>query len=311
MKYGEIVKAVNDVLAQYTMPLTLRQIYYRLVAKLLIPNTVTAYKTLSKLMVKARERGKIDSTRIEDRSRQSLGPLVPLLLLPLARRTLYIQGDWGYDNPDVFLNERIEVLRECWKFYTKSLWETQPKEVLILLEKDALSRLFLDVATKFRVWVYPTRGYASYTYVQNIADRMSEVKENIVLYFGDYDPSGRDIERDLNERLGAYGGQNFKIIRVALTQEQIFMHNLPPRPEDAATIEKLKNDPRTARYGMEYACELDALEPSTLQDLIHRSINALIDADAWTETLEQIQNEQQQLADKLSKLKIEWESGKT
>ena len=60
MRYGEIVKAVNEILAQYNAPLTLRQVYYRLVAKALIPNTVTSYKTLSRLLVKARERGEVD-----------------------------------------------------------------------------------------------------------------------------------------------------------------------------------------------------------------------------------------------------------
>jgi len=292
VKYQEIVKAVNDVLAQYDMPLTLRQIYYRLVAKLLIPNTVTAYKTLSKLMVKARERGEVDDTRIEDRSRQVLGI-----------------GDFGYDDLDSFLSEQIESLKGSWRYWTRRLWPAQPHYLLIALEKDALSRIFTDVADGFHVNVFPTKGYGSYSYVKDMAERMNPItgKKTIVLYFGDYDPSGRDIERDLKERLGRYGGENFNVVRVALTKEQIERFNLPPRPEDAATIEKLKRDPRTARYGMEYAAELDALEPPTLQEIIRDTIMTLIDHKAWKETIEQIRKEQKQLADKLSKLKIEWE----
>lgn len=292
MKYGEIVKAVNEILAQYDMPLTLRQVYYRLVAKLLIPNTVTAYKTLSKLLVKARERGEVDDTRIEDRSRQVLGI-----------------GDWGYNDFESFLDDQIEHLKNSWQYWTRELWKNQPRNVLIALEKDALSRLFVGVADDFHIHVFPTKGYGSYTYVKNMAGRMNSNSEKptIVLYFGDYDPSGRDIQRDLKERLGAYGGENFQVVRIALSEDQIARFNLPPRPEDAATLEKLRRDPRTKTYGMEYAAELDALEPPTLQAIIRDAITATIDDKKWKEALEQIRQEQQQLREKLKKLKIEWE----
>jgi len=290
VKYKEIVKDVNEILAQYDMLLTLRQVYYRLVAKLLIPNTVTAYKTLSKMLVKAREQGEVDDTRIEDRSRQVLGI-----------------GDFGYDDFDGFLDERIERLKDSWKYWARLMWSSQPRNVLVALEKDALSRLFVDVADDFHVHVYPTRGYSSYTYVKNMAGNMDAEKPTVVLYFGDLDPSGRDIERDLGERLGAYGAEHFTVKRIALTEEQITRYDLPPRPKDAATMEKLQRDPRTKTYGMEYAAELDALEPPTLQDLIRKAIQEQIDTGEWNSRLEQIRKEQQKLKEKLGKLKIEWE----
>jgi hypothetical protein len=289
MRYETIVSEVNQILQQYTMPLTLRQIFYRLVSKLVIPNTVTSYKTLSKTLVKAREQGEVDDTRIEDRSRQILGV-----------------GDWGYEDFDTFLDDQIKRLKESWQYWTRPLWQNQPQKVLIALEKDALSRLFTDIADDYHVKVYPTRGYGSYTYVKNMAQLMNGEKPTIVLYFGDFDPSGQDIQRDLEERLTAYGAANFKVMRVALTLNQINQYNLPPRPEDAETIAKLQRDPRTKTYGMTYACELDALEPTTLQQIIRAAIRNQIDIDKWNQTIQQIKDEQQKLLDKLSKLKIEW-----
>jgi hypothetical protein len=170
MRYGEIVKAVNEILAQYDAPLTLRQVYYRLVAKALIPNTVTSYKTLSRLLVKARERGEVDDARIEDRSRQVLGA-----------------GDWGCGDFDAFIGYHVDRLKSSWQYWTRPLWENQPRNVVIALEKDALSRLFVDVADGFRVRVFPTRGYGSYTYVKGMAGSMgpNTDKPTIVLYFGD------------------------------------------------------------------------------------------------------------------------------
>jgi hypothetical protein len=289
MRYQTIVNEVNQILQQYTIPLTLRQIFYRLVSKLVIPNTVASYKTLSKILVKARERGDVDDTRIEDRSRQILGI-----------------GDWGYNDFNSFLEEQIERLKESWQYWTRPLWQNQPQNIMIALEKDALSRLFTDVADSFHVHVYPTRGYGSYTYIKQMAQKMNGEKPTIVLYFGDYDPSGQDIQRDLEERLTTYGAKNFKVIRIALTKEQITQYNLPPRPEDAETIAKLLRDPRTKTYGMEYACELDALEPTTLQHIIRTAILNQIDLEKWNQTIQQIKEEQQKLKEKLAKLKIEW-----
>jgi len=51
-----------------------------------------------------------------------------------------------------------------------------------------------------------------------------------MLYFGDFDPSGIDIERDLSKRLERYGAEDFIVQRIALTNEQIKEYNLPPIP---------------------------------------------------------------------------------
>jgi hypothetical protein len=61
MKYNEIVPKVNAILKQYEYPLTLRQVYYRLVAAGAIKNTRSNYTSLSSILVKARERGEVDS----------------------------------------------------------------------------------------------------------------------------------------------------------------------------------------------------------------------------------------------------------
>ena len=69
MKYAELVDAVNRIIAGYAIPLTLRQVYYRLVVAGLIANTRSNYNQLSSQLVTARENDDIDDTRIVDRSR--------------------------------------------------------------------------------------------------------------------------------------------------------------------------------------------------------------------------------------------------
>src|SRR4030042_482695 len=71
--YGEIVEASLEIFQQYDTAITLRQLYYRLVSRLLITNTVNSYKRLSRIMVKARESGDVPVNCLEDRSRRVLG----------------------------------------------------------------------------------------------------------------------------------------------------------------------------------------------------------------------------------------------
>lgn len=89
----------------------------------------------------------------------------------------------------------------------------------------------------------------------------------MILYFGDLDPSGKDIPRDLKDR--------FKTLKIpvtikeiALTQKDIQQYNLPRNPAKKS-INGKKGDPRYSwyynKYGITYGVELDALPPNILQ----------------------------------------------
>lgn len=287
MNYDVIVKAVNEITRQYTIKLTLRQIYYRLVAQNLIPNTKSSYKGLSSMLVRAREERKVDEDKIEDRSRQVLG-----------------SSDYGYDSPDDFMEAMIKEFQGGFKYYNRKLWDTQETKLAIALEKDALSRLFLQTIEPYRMQLFPTRGYGSFTYVRTMAKELRSEQPVAVLYFGDFDPSGQDIERDLRERLARYGARNIvEVKRIALTVDQINEYKLPPMPDDAETLAKLRRDTRAAKYGLDYAVELDALEPPVLQRLIEDEILSRIDKDSWDDRKEEIEDEREDLKIRLQKFK--------
>jgi len=279
--YEVVVEAALEVFKQYDTALTLRQLYYRLVSRRLFPNTINSYKRLSRIMVKAREAGDVPLNCLEDRSRRILG-----------------RGDASYRSAETFLKYKLRSLHDSWKGFRMPIWEDQPHHVLISLEKDALSRLVSDAAKMYYVRTFPTRGYPSFTYVQRMASYIRnrlKGKQTVVLYFGDFDPSGVDIERDLTDRLQRYGAGDFKVHRVALTKEQIVMYDLPPMPVK-------KSDARApsfvAAYGNE-AVELDALEPNVLKLLVHRSIADNIDIDAWRKREDEIRRLQKWIRNKL------------
>jgi len=292
MDYKTVVPEVNAILNQYNVRMTLRQIFYRLVSKHLIQNTLSQYKNLSRILVKARERGDVDWTRIEDRSRTTIG------------------GDYGFNSAEHFLGGVEENFKQAWKRFTMPMWASQPNFLEVWVEKDALSALVSDVAEGFRVKTCPARGYSSFTYVKEGAERLDEYedKENIIiLYLGDYDPSGLDITRDLEERLQDYGILDVDVERIALTLDQIRQYSLPP-------MMAKQKDPRYAKFvadtGGADAVELDALEPPILQDIITRAIQSKIDTDLWNERAKEIEETRERLREKFEKARIEWEQNR-
>jgi hypothetical protein len=123
-------------------------------------------------------------------------------------------------------------------------------------------------------------------------------KPTYVLYFGDFDPSGVDIERDLTERLAKYDAGDFMVRRIALTREQIVDYSLPPMPVKRSDA---RSDGFMASYG-DQAVELDALDPNTLKLLVARSIASHIDIGAWRRKEEEIESLQNWLKDRLENM---------
>jgi len=268
--YEQIVEEALEVFKQYDSALTLRQLYYRLVSKRLIPNTINSYKRLSRIMVKAREQRDVPVNCLEDRSRRILG-----------------RGDTGYASAEEFLRRRITGLKESYKEFTMPMWDDQPNYVLVSLEKDALSRLMSDIANQYSVRTFPTRGYPSFTYVNRMATYIRnrlKGKPTVVLYFGDFDPSGIDIERDLTDRLRKYDAGDFTVIRIALTKDQIQEYDLPPMPVKRSDA---RSEGFLESYG-DQSVELDALDPNTLKLMVAQSIAANINLDLWRKKEERI-----------------------
>lgn len=266
-KYETIVKAVNEVLEQYSGRLSLRQIYYRLVSNHVIPNTINEYKGLSRHLVTARENGSVDWTRIEDRTREAEG------------------NDWGRTeapDPEEFIQGRLEhAIAHTHLSFKK--WLNQPENVEVWIEKDALSVLASGVARRYNVTTCPSKGYSSFTYIMEAVERINQYDAPVtVLYFGDFDPSGMDITRDLRERLRKYGAHNLeKVERICLSREQIDEYNLPPFP---AKKSDARYDQFVINTGSDDAVELDALEPPVLENFIKEAIEEHIDWTIWYET---------------------------
>jgi len=278
MQYEHTVRAVNSIMAQYTMSLTLRQIYYRLVAAGLIPNRRSAYNSLSSQLVTARERGEVDENRIVDRSRRI--------------------DDFAFDTPQDFLTAAQHTLKQR---YVRRFWDSQPAYVEVWVEKDALSQVIADAVYPFNTIVAPSKGYSSYTYLKDASRRIVRYADNkgaFILHFADHDPSGLDMSRDLQSRLDRYCGAA-EVKRIALTYDQVQQYNLIPNPTKLA-------DPRSNAYISQYGeeCwELDAIEPDELVRLCQQAVgNQIVDHNAWEDLESRDRSERDFLIGELKRL---------
>ena len=131
----------------------------------------------------------------------------------------------------------------------------------------ACSQPVLDqYAVGFRVM----HGFSGATTVHDVAED-DDGRDLIVLYVGDYDPSGLYMsEDDLPERLAKYGGDHVTLKRIALTRKQA--DGLPSFP----ATDKSK-DPRYKWFVRNYGdrCwELDAMDPNDLRDCVEEAIRS-------------------------------------
>lgn len=252
----ERLEQATTIIAEYQRQgyrLTVRQLYYRFVAKYNLPNTLKSYKNFAALLSDARMAGLIDWNAIEDRTRQAQTPF-------------YFRN----------LKHRVE---SAIANYALDRWVGQDYYVELWVEKQALEGVLLQVAQLYQITLSVNRGYSSvsamYAASKRFLEAADENKETVLLYLGDHDPSGEDMVRDIASRLETFGCQDLAVKKVALTMDQVEEYALPPNPAKS-TDSRFEN--YAEKYGNE-SWELDALEPKTLRELIDAEMAQLMDIE--------------------------------
>jgi hypothetical protein len=161
---------------------------------------------------------------------------------------------------------------------------------LIVVEKATLVAQIGSWFGELCVPVAALRGYASESFEREIlelVDTSTSAREAVLLYCGDFDPSGEDIPRAFEENTG------LGLRRVALSAGQVEEYGLPPAPGKAA-------DSRAAgfaaRHGRLVQVELEALPPEVLRDLLEAGLDSLVDKSMIEAIREREEQERHQLA---------------
>jgi len=209
---------------------------------------------VSRLLVVARETGAIPWEHIVDETRE-------------AERVSGWSGLGDYSET---------ILRS----YRRDFWESQPERIEVWSEKGTVRGILAPILNRFAVTFRVLHGFGSATSIHEVAGE-TEARDRplIVLYAGDYDPSGLHMsELDLPRRLDRYGG-NVSLFRIALTQADVEAGDLPSF--EAGTK---RGDPRF-NWFVEYhgfTCwELDAMSPNVLRGRLEGEIIKRLDVDAW------------------------------
>jgi hypothetical protein len=258
-----IIDQANDIIATYRAQgytLTLRQLYYQFVSRDLIPNTERSYKNLGSAISDGRDAGMIDWDAIEDRGRGV--------------------SQWLIEEDEKSVLDMIEYR------FALDFWQRQNCYVEVWVEKDALSSVIERACRKRSVPYMACKGYLSASEAWRAGQRFEDAAEMgaerlVMIHLGDHDPSGIDMTRDNADRLQLYSrGADIEIRRIALNMDQVRRYNPPENP---AKVTDTRAADYIRKYG-QHSWELDALEPSILEELIEREVADLIDEEIWDET---------------------------
>lgn len=282
----KLISLVNGVIEDYQSQgytLTLRQVYYQMVARDIIPNNERSYKNVGKLINNARLAGLVDWNAIEDRT-----------------RNLRKRPNWNCPQ---------EIIDAIASQYHIDYWMDQDRYVEVWVEKDALVGIVGKICDKLDVPYFSCRGYTSQSELWGAAmrlrKRISNGQSPVILHLGDHDPSGIDMSRDIIDRMDMFGAHNLEFLRLALNRDQIDAYDPPPNPTKLT-------DSRARGYieSHGYECwELDALDPNVISELIEQNVLKFRDEDVYRTMKDREEEERMQLErlrDGYSSLKDNW-----
>lgn len=253
-----VMGQVQEILTEYRahLPLTARQIFYRLVGAYDYSKTENAYDNLANYLNRARRAGMIPFESIRD-------------------------DGISHVSPEHFADENA--------YYRRMRQEGQRFEIDKLAHQEFDMRVYCEAAGMmpqlarvlkgFSVPVYSCSGFDSTTAKYDLARECMEThtyqgKDTVILHLGDYDPSGEAIFGSIRDDVHAFLDDDIPFVepeevakfeRVALSAQQVRDHNLPTSPPK-------RTDSRTRRWEGNETCQLEAVPPDELALLLAESV---------------------------------------
>ena len=252
-------------------PLSLRTIHYNLLNDPPLRhagkpgsryrNDRNSYSDLSKLCVRARFDGLLPFDAIHD-------PTRPVTRWPIHRSA----GD--------YIREQIAGFMDG---YWRDLLQSQPDHIEVIGEKNTLLPIVRPVCFDYTVPLTIGRGFCSVPPRKAIHDRWQKSGKNklVLVVLSDHDPDGEMIA----DSFVGYMRDDFRIpaarimaVRAALTAEQCEQFSIPTDVEAKPTSTNYRRF--VSVYGR-VGCELEAVPPRRLQEMLRHAIESVIDVAAF------------------------------
>jgi hypothetical protein len=267
-----LLDQARSVLGEYAdyLPLTLRQIFYRLVGRHEYEKTERAYERLGECLARARRARLISMDAIRDDGSTVI-------------------------RPDVWASaeEFLDVVRDQAGRLVLDRTEGQRIRLAVFCEAAGMAPQLARVAKPFGVPVLSSGGFDSVTEKHNFAVELASDERAIdVLDIGDHDPSGAHKFLAFAEDVQAFArdlGGKATFTRLAVTPEQIATYQLPTAPPKPTDCRAFTGD----------TCQAEALAPDVLAEILRTAIEARIDRRALDRVLRRERRVQRELLSRL------------
>lgn len=283
----ELVEKIEEVLDENRehLPLTARQIFYRLVASYGYPKDERAYERLTNVLNRARRSRMIPFDAIRDDG-------------AVEKHGRY------YENPEDFYGDMQRLGQE----YKRDKLHRQPRNIRVMCEAAGMMPQLARVCRRYSVPVWSCSGFDSLTYKHDLArsihdDAQYVGKGTIVLHLGDLDPSGYSIYESMREDVLRFVAEDLLVFpdeledkhgialrRVALEREHVNRFGLttyPPKSSDGRSRSWIEEGLDT--------CQLEALPPDVLADVLADTIEQFLDPAILDEDRELEQSERRKI----------------
>ena len=273
----DILEHAAAIVRSYNTRVTLRQLFYRLVADQTLRNTRSEYGQLSAKTAQARREGWFPALMDRTRDIERWYPL--------------------FQDTD----EALDWIRAR---YRRDRTEGQEYSIYLAVEKAGIvNQLDEWFGRDYGIPILPLGGYSSQSFVDQVVadvygghyanviegpDGDKTERPSVLIYAGDFDPSGEDIDRDFRERTACWD----EFHRVALLPSQVEEYDLPPAMGKATDS---RASQFIAKHGELVQVELDALPPDTLRDLYWQAIEPYWNMAQWRDVIEQERKERESL----------------
>jgi hypothetical protein len=246
-----LLDQVNAILDEYRayLPLTIRQVFYRLVGAHGYEKTEKSYTRLSELMNRARRARKISMDAIRDDGGQKIEPTM-------------------WQDEQNFLDCVTRLARD----FRLDRQEGQRTRLIVMCEAAGMAPQLADAVDDYCITVISSGGFNSVTENHKLSreltqfcdDGFTEVIE--ILHVGDHDPSGAHLFLAMSEDVTAFVAAYdvpVTFTRLAVTPEQIEEMGLdtaPPKTSD------------NRAFGGE-TCQAEAIPPDLLADILTKAVD--------------------------------------
>jgi len=263
-------------IAEAIQPCSVRALAYQLFNRRLIPSMAkNNTSNVSRLCVLAREEGTIPWEWIVDSTRQE-----------------EVVNTWA---------DPAAYARTVQRAYRKNKWESQPTHVSVWSEKSTIEGTLRPVLQEYEVPFQVLHGWSGATPLMDaVRANLSRKQATLILYVGDYDPSGMGMsELDLPRRLARYSSDDpsdkdwsdeqvadmldrvgLEIRRIALTEAHTQLLGEATRFPVSDKQDDSRHDWFVREHG-DWCWELDAMSPPDLRACVEEAIVDELDVENW------------------------------